>query len=88
METTSSLDASRRLLVLSQGALIRSMAANPTAKKRQREKDRQEHQRDKAALRIQRRQERAQRPASEPGVDPDIADIVPGPQPIVDEDLI
>ena len=62
------------------------MATNPTAKKRQREKDRQEYQRDKAALRIQRRQERAQRPPSEPGVDPDIAGIVPGPQPITDDD--
>jgi len=58
------------------------MASNPTQQKRQREKDRQVHQREKDEQRRQRRQERAQRPPGEPGVDPDIAGIIPGPQPI------
>jgi hypothetical protein len=62
------------------------MASNPTMQKRQREKDRVNHQREKDALRKQRRDERAQRAPGEPGVDPDIAGIIPGPQPVLDED--
>jgi hypothetical protein len=62
------------------------MAGNPTQLKRQRERDRQSYQREKEALRRQRRDERAQKPPGEPGVDPDIAGIVPGPQPIVEEE--
>jgi hypothetical protein len=62
------------------------MASNPTQQKRQREKDRQSHQRDKEALKRQRRDEKAQRPPGEPGVDPDIAGIIPGPQPIAEDD--
>lgn len=58
------------------------MASNPTQQKRQREKDRQSHQREKDAVKKQRREEKAQRPPGEPGVDPDIAGIIPGPQPI------
>lgn len=63
------------------------MASNPSVNKRNRERDRQNHQRDKDALRKQRRDERAQRPPGEPGVDPDIAGIVPGPQPILEDEL-
>jgi hypothetical protein len=62
------------------------MAKNPTVQKRQREKERQIHQREKDALRKQRRDERAQRPPGEPGVDPDIAGIIPGPQPILGDE--
>ncbi len=62
------------------------MAGNPSAKKRQREKDLQERRVEKASIKQQRREERANRPPAEPGVDPDIADIVPGPQPIAWED--
>jgi len=62
------------------------MASNPTQQKRQREKDRQSHQREKDALKKQRRDERAQRPPGEPGVDPDIAGIIPGPQPILEDE--
>lgn len=62
------------------------MAKNPTLQKRQREKDRQNHQREKDAQRQQRREAKALRPPGEPGVDPDIAGIIPGPQPILDED--
>ncbi len=49
--------------------------------KRERERARQQRQKDKADRRIQRKAEKQERPAREPGVDPDIAGIVPGPQP-------
>jgi hypothetical protein len=62
------------------------MASNTTFAKRQTERARQEKQRAKDAKRKQRR---AEGPATntevEPGVDPDIAGIVPGPQPITEE---
>jgi hypothetical protein len=52
-----------------------------TFSKRQKERDRQSRQREKEKRREQRRHERATvaRPAG--GEDPDIAGIVPGPQP-------
>ena len=62
------------------------MANNPSTKKRQREKDLQERRLEKANLKQQRRTERANKAPTEPGVDPDIADIVPGPQPVAWED--
>ena len=43
---------------------------------------RQERQREKAARRAQKRQDHATRPDDRPGEDPDIAGIVPGPQPV------
>jgi hypothetical protein len=49
--------------------------------KRERERARQQRQKDKAEKRVQRKAEKQERPAREPGVDPDIAGIVPGPQP-------
>jgi hypothetical protein len=58
---------------------------NPGALKRQKELARLEKQREKAAEREQRRKEKKERPPGEPGVDPDIAGIVPGPQPRSDE---
>lgn len=54
--------------------------SRPSANKRKKEKDRQERQLEKLARRKQRRTERAERTV-EDGVDPDIAAIVPGPQP-------
>ena len=54
--------------------------SRPTITKRQREQARVAKQKDKAA----RRAEKARRPAdhaTQSGVDPDIADIKPGPQP-------
>ena len=56
--------------------------SRPTITKRQREQARIAKQKDKAA----RRAERAQRPRPEAadGVDPDIAGIRPGPQPLAD----
>jgi len=62
------------------------MANNPSTKKRQREKDLQERRVEKAVLKKQRRDERANREPGAPGIDPDIADIVPGPQPMALED--
>jgi hypothetical protein len=52
--------------------------------KRLKEKARQEKAQDKAQKREQRKSEKDNRPASETGEDPDIAGIVPGPQPLPD----
>lgn len=59
--------------------------SNPSVNKRQKEKNRQDKQREKDAKRKQRREERDNRPTGETGVDPDIAHIVPGPQPLPDD---
>ncbi len=56
----------------------------PSAKKRQRELELQEHRRDKEARRSQRKAERT-RPAVAEGEDPDLAGIRPGPQPVLSE---
>jgi hypothetical protein len=61
------------------------MASSTTFQKRQKERARLDAQREKDAKRKQRREERPARVATEPGVDPDIAGIVPGPQPIVED---
>ncbi len=59
---------------------------NPSLNKRQRERSRQEKQREKEAKRQQRKQEKAEKGPTDPGgVDPDIAGIVPGPQPIPED---
>jgi hypothetical protein len=57
------------------------MANHPSTKKRQREKELQDRRQVKAVLKKQRRAQYANREPGEPGVDPDIAGIVPGPQP-------
>jgi hypothetical protein len=63
------------------------MTARPSAEKRRKEKLRQDRKRDKAERREQRKAERAQRPDRGEGVeDPDIAGIVPGPQPDPEDD--
>jgi len=49
--------------------------------KRQKELARKEKQRKKAERRDLREQQKSQRTGSEPEEDPDIAGIVPGPQP-------
>lgn len=51
------------------------------ALKRQKERARQEKQREKDATRVERRKGKGPRDPSNPGEDPDIAGIVPGPQP-------
>ena len=45
----------------------------------------EERRREKEAKREERKKEKADRPPVEPGEDPDIAGIVPGPQPIPEE---
>ncbi len=60
--------------------------SNPSIQKRQKERDRQEHQRAKAEKRKQRREDGGKRPETATGEDPDIAGIVPGPQPIPEEE--
>jgi hypothetical protein len=59
--------------------------SRPTLMKREREKARMEKQKMKEA----RRADRANRPASRgsSGIDPDIAHIKPGPQPLADWQL-
>jgi hypothetical protein len=50
--------------------------------KRQKEMARQQHQRDKEAKKAERQREKGARPARQEGQeDPDIAGIIPGPQP-------
>ena len=52
-----------------------------TPAKRQKEKNRQDRQREKGQRREQRKHERANATRPTGGEDPDIAGIVPGPQP-------
>ena len=63
------------------------MVFNPGSTKRQKEASRRDHQRKKDERKEQRKREkevRDQQP-QEPGVDPDIAGIVPGPQPPLED---
>ncbi len=53
--------------------------------KRQKEKNRMEKRQEKEQRRLQRKEERANRPPAEGGEDPDIAGIVPGPQPLPED---
>lgn len=55
--------------------------SRPTANKRARERARQEKQQQKAARRLESKSRRASQPATSGNEDPDIAGIVPGPQP-------
>lgn len=58
---------------------------NPSLQKRQKERERAERQRAKAEKKKARREEKATRLPGDPGEDPDIAGIVPGPQPPPEE---
>lgn len=57
----------------------------PGANKRQKERARQEKQREKEARVAERRKDKVARPDVPAGEDPDLAGIVPGPQPPVAE---
>jgi len=61
------------------------MAGNPSQKKRQREILQKEQRQEKAARRAERKAVRDARDPTAPGEDPDLAGIVPGPQPLQDE---
>jgi hypothetical protein len=58
--------------------------SRPTITKRQREQARIAKQKDKAARRADRARQGSSAPALPGDVDPDIADIRPGPQPLAD----
>lgn len=63
------------------------MAMNPGASKRQKELARQERQKEKDEKRTQRKKEKADRPdRAEGDIDPDIAGIIPGPQPKLEDE--
>jgi hypothetical protein len=62
------------------------MAFNPGHLKRQKEAKRAEKQREKEAKREERKREKAERGPTDPSVDPDIAGIIPGPQPRPEEE--
>ena len=63
-----------------------------TFSKRQRERAKQDKKKEKARKRDERRHNKAAQPDGDsgapPDVDPDIADIVPGPQPLPEEDAL
>lgn len=60
--------------------------AHPTFQKRAKERARQQKQKDKAARRLEAKHEKAQAgPRREGDEDPDIAGILPGPQPLPDQ---
>ena len=59
---------------------------NPGSLKRQKELARQQRQRDKKAEREERKAASKSRPKPLPGEDPDIAGIIPGPQPKLEEE--
>lgn len=60
--------------------------SNPSINKRQKERQRQEKAREKEQKRQQRKGDKVERAPGEEGIDPDIAGIIPGPQPLADED--
>lgn len=60
--------------------------SNPSVNKRQKERNRQDKQREKEAAKQQRKLEKVPRQVGENGEDPDLAGMVPGPQPIPDDD--
>lgn len=58
-----------------------------TFAKRQKEMAQQERARDKEARRVERKDTKEKRPVGPDGEDPDIAGIIPGPQPIPEDDF-
>lgn len=60
------------------------MPASPTFMKRQKELARLERQKEKTAKKLTKKPTSKERGAD--GEDPDLAGIVPGPQPVVEDD--
>jgi hypothetical protein len=58
---------------------------NPGLSKRKKEIDREKWQKEKAERKAQREREKNDRGTGSEGEDPDIAGIVPGPQPPLEE---
>lgn len=63
-----------------------AMTGRPSINKRNREQAKREKQQDKAARRAARAADKNNRSQSQDGEDPDIAGIVPGPQPKLVDD--
>ncbi len=61
-----------------------AMKSRPTMMKRARERARAEKQKEKAARRLERAQQQPDRTSAPQGVDPDIAHIKAGPQPLAE----
>ena len=61
------------------------MSSRQGADKRNKERARQQKQRDKANVRVERKKEKDTGEGHAAGVDPDIAGIVPGPQPPLED---
>ena len=59
--------------------------ARPSFSKRQKEQKRREQRQVKEDKARQRKLEKEQQPGAPAGVDPDIAGIVPGPQPLPEQ---
>ena len=59
--------------------------SNQTFKKRERERQRQDKRREKERRREERKHEKDARPNAVDGEDPDIAGIIPGPQPLPED---
>lgn len=68
------------------GVCLLGMARNsrPTAAKREREKGLIERRQQKAERRRQEKERKGTSPATPDGIDPDIADIKLGPQPLAE----
>ena len=68
---------------------LRSREGNvqPRSSKRQKELSRLEKRKEKDERREQRKKEKEERPPVPEGEDPDIAGIVPGPQPKLEDDF-
>jgi len=64
-----------------------AMKSRPTMMKRARERARAEKQKEKAARRLERAQQNTERQSTPDGVDPDIAHIRVGPQPLAEWQL-
>ncbi len=60
--------------------------ARPSAEKRRKERERQSRKREKAERVARRRAEQTKGSRAADGEDPDIAGIVPGPQPQTEEE--
>ena len=67
--------------------LVAVAPRNPGSLKRQKELARQQRQREKREERAARKEAAKDRPKPAEGEDPDIAGIVPGPQPRPEEDV-
>ena len=62
-----------------------AMQGRPSINKRNREQAKREKQQEKAQRRAERSVEKKNRGDGPEGEDPDIAGIIPGPQPILEE---